>query len=230
MGRFTEPSPAPCRAAAPRTGAAAPSAASSNRARSPRVLRAPRTVVSRCRGASEAGTSEAGTSGADASEIDASEIDACEANACGADISETVDLGASAEVPGPFLVDPSYRIQVVEASEEVSCAVCGALFIAAGPTGFQDDRPLCDLCMLHREGQLGMVLALVAVTRSYGGASPSSLSEEVADKAELMAFARIYETFASSFAPARPVNPDSLWPLRGPLEPGDGSSGSGCSC
>ncbi|MEM6797495.1 MAG: hypothetical protein AAF725_26240, partial [Acidobacteriota bacterium] len=81
-----------------------------------------------------------------------------------------------------------------------------------GPTGFQDERPLCDLCMLHREGQLGMVLALIAVTRSYGSASPASVSQERADTSELMAFARIYEAFASSFAPFRPVHPDLLWP------------------
>ena len=67
--------------------------------------------------------------------------------------------------------------------------------------------------MLDHDPQLGMVLALIAVTRSYGRGWPLDELEENNARLELMAFARIYEAQAARFAPARPVDPDWLEPV-----------------
>ncbi|MEO1369292.1 MAG: hypothetical protein AAFX50_19105 [Acidobacteriota bacterium] len=124
----------------------------------------------------------------------------------------------AAEPPGPRRTDvaaPLYSIRVPRVASRVCCPICTSSFVAAGPTGHLDDRPICDLCLLERETQLGLVLALVAVTRSYGGGWPQDELEEEHARIELMAFARIYDAKASRFAPARPVDPDWMWPDAG---------------
>ncbi|MEM8996083.1 MAG: hypothetical protein AAGF23_14950, partial [Acidobacteriota bacterium] len=113
------------------------------------------------------------------------------------------------------LAAPLYSIRVPREASRVCCPLCAASFVAAGPTGYVDDRPICDLCLLERETQLGLVLALVAVTRSYGAVWPQDELEEEHARLELMAFARVYDAKASSFAPARPVDPDWMWPDAG---------------
>ncbi|MEM1180486.1 MAG: hypothetical protein AAGM22_19230 [Acidobacteriota bacterium] len=127
--------------------------------------------------------------------------------------SEPSSDGASAAVPS--LVAPRYSIRVPETPTKVLCCLCGSAFTAAGPTGHVNDQPVCDLCMLERSLQLGLVLALVAVTRSYGGGWPVDEVEEDHARFELMAFARLYDAKASAFAPARPVDPDWMWPDAG---------------
>ena len=120
------------------------------------------------------------------------------------------------ELPGAKLVEacaPLSSIRIPDSPGRVSCGSCGRRFIAAGPTGHLDDEPICDLCMLGRDQQLGMVLALVAVTRSYGRGWPVDELEENNARLELMAFARIYEMQAARYAPARPVDPDWLEPV-----------------
>ena len=120
------------------------------------------------------------------------------------------------EVPGARMLEvtsPIHSIRVPEQPGHAHCGLCGRRFIAAGPTGHLDDEPICDLCMLGCDKQLGMVLALIAVTRSYGRGWPLDELEETNARLELMAFARIYETQAAQYAPARPVDPDWLEPV-----------------
>lgn len=127
----------------------------------------------------------------------------------------------SAAEPGPEFsggkllesAAPLYSIRIPTSPGRATCGLCGRRYVAAGPTGHVEDEPICDLCMLERDQQLGMVLALVAVTRSYGRGWPLDELEENNARLELMAFARIYETQAANYAPARPVDPDWLGPV-----------------
>ncbi|MEM8930906.1 MAG: hypothetical protein AAGE94_07015 [Acidobacteriota bacterium] len=50
-----------------------------------------------------------------------------------------------------------------------------------------------------------MVLSLVAVARMHAEVWPESAAEERAVQRDLLAFARIYDRFASRLGPARPV-------------------------
>lgn len=84
--------------------------------------------------------------------------------------------------------------------EWLACWSCGVDFLAAGPTGYIDDRAVCDLCLLQRHQPLGMVLALVAVSRAFANADPG---EHAVALTELGAFARIYERLARRFGPPR---------------------------
>ena len=127
---------------------------------------------------------------------------------------------AAPRLDGPGTVEldadaPVYSIRIPKRPEQRPCGLCCRRFLAAGPTAHRDGEPICDPCMLGGEMQLGMVLALVAVARSYGGGWPRDAGEEEHASQELMAFARIYETHASRHAPARPMSPDWPWP---PLE------------
>ena len=117
------------------------------------------------------------------------------------------------EIPGARMLEvtaPIHSIRIPEQPGRGHCRLCSRRFIVAGPTGHRGDEPICDLCMLGHDKQLGMVLALIAVTRSYGRGWPLDELEENNARLELMAFARIYEAQAARFAPARPVDPDWL--------------------
>lgn len=91
-------------------------------------------------------------------------------------------------------------IRVPDEPRRVRCEVCDDGFLAAGPTGFSERRPVCDRCLFDLSPQLGMVLALVSVTRSFGQL-PRRAGERAAD--ELVAFSRVYEAFAAKHGPRR---------------------------
>ncbi len=96
-----------------------------------------------------------------------------------------------------------YSIRIPEIPGPVACYQCGLRFHAAGPTGFADDEPICDLCLLESAHELGMVMGLVAVTREFG-TRPADKGEDYEDAlAEFGAFARIYERFAALSGPRR---------------------------
>ncbi len=99
-------------------------------------------------------------------------------------------------------------IRVAKRPAQVTCLACDGIFVAAGPTGYRDDQAVCDACLLTLDAQLGMVLALVSVTRSYGDLDLEETCE--AARRELMAFARIYHRYASKFAPRRDIARDLL--------------------
>ncbi len=62
--------------------------------------------------------------------------------------------------------DPRYSIRITD-SPGTLCAACGKQETGDGPVGYLDDSPVCDLCLLERTTDLGMALALIAVTRAY---------------------------------------------------------------
>ncbi len=96
-----------------------------------------------------------------------------------------------------------FSIRIPEPAGQARCGRCRTRFSAAGPTGFAEDVPICDLCLLENSPELGMVMAVVAVVRAFGTARPSSHEDYHEALYELGAFARIYDRFASKSGPAR---------------------------
>jgi hypothetical protein len=96
-----------------------------------------------------------------------------------------------------------YSIRVPEPSGEVECGSCRTRFLAAGPTGYADDDPICDLCLLVASEDLGMVLALVAVVRAFAAPPYEKSRHYWAALAEVGSFGRIYERVAARSGPPR---------------------------
>lgn len=103
--------------------------------------------------------------------------------------------------PGTGTVEGRYTIPFAE-SPGALCCVCDEQETGAGPVGYLDDSPVCDLCLLRGAHHLGMVLAVIAVVRAYAAASdePHELRDALF---ELGAFARVYERYAAKSWPAR---------------------------
>ncbi len=104
---------------------------------------------------------------------------------------------------GEEMENVMYSIRVPQPAGTARCARCRVQFSAAGPTGYAEDSPICDMCLLEGSQELGMVLALVAVVRAFGRVKPSSHGDYRDALNELGAFARIYETFAAKSGPPR---------------------------
>ena len=98
--------------------------------------------------------------------------------------------------------EPLYSIRVAD-NPGTLCAACGKQETGAGPVGYRDDDPICDLCLLEGSHELGMVIAVVAVVRAYASVKDAPLEERQEALQELGAFARVYETFAAKSWPAR---------------------------
>lgn len=104
-----------------------------------------------------------------------------------------------------------YSIRLPDHAGEVECARCDVRFRASGPTGHADELPVCDLCLLECEEELGMVLALVSVSRLYATMHYNSPREHWEALEEVGAFAHIFEQVAMSRSgPGRIFHPD-LW-------------------
>jgi len=111
------------------------------------------------------------------------------------------------ENPGSALhprAEVRYAIRVPRPAREVECPQCGARFVAAGPTGYDDDEPICDQCLLDGSTQLGMLLALASTTRGFGRMRPENNRQFWDMLVELAHFARFYEDCAQVYAPYRP--------------------------
>lgn len=118
-----------------------------------------------------------------------------------------VAQGSSAELERPLRLDDGeirpYSIRVPLPAETVHCAICRLKFLASGPTGHVEDEPVCDECLLRGSKDLGMLLALSSITRSFGSIKGATRDEYSQALAELAAFARIYEQIAARSGPAR---------------------------
>jgi hypothetical protein len=115
-----------------------------------------------------------------------------------------------APVTGLVLGSCLFSIRVPPSSAIVSCELCSKPFSAQGPTGYYDDRPICDACLLEQENQLGMLMALAIFTRSYARLAATEGVAAAEAAVEMLAFARIYELFAARFCPARPFDFSSV--------------------
>ena len=96
---------------------------------------------------------------------------------------------------------PIYSIRFV--GPDTSCADCGCRVQGAGPVGHRDGEPLCDLCLFEASADLAMLLALVAVCRTYAAAVATEPEEWLNALRELGAFVRIYERIAAKTGPPR---------------------------
>ncbi len=73
-----------------------------------------------------------------------------------------------------------------------TCAICDQA-TGAGPVGYQNDDPVCDRCLLDACGDLGLVLALVSVTRAFGAIPLKHADAGREGVEQLAAFARVFE-------------------------------------
>ncbi len=94
-----------------------------------------------------------------------------------------------------------YSIRVTE-SPGALCVACGSHDTGAGPVGFLDEEPICDLCLLEASPDLGLLLGVAAVNRAYAQGSGSPAEQQEALE-ELGACARIYHGVASRSWPLR---------------------------
>ncbi len=86
--------------------------------------------------------------------------------------------------------DPLYSIRVAD-SPGTLCAACCKQETGAGPVGYMDDEAICDLCLLERSTDLGLLLAIAAVSRAYAGTGgPAGDQQEALH--EFGVVARIY--------------------------------------
>ena len=97
--------------------------------------------------------------------------------------------------------EPRYSIRVAE-NPGAPCAACQQQKTGAGPVGYLDERPICDMCLLEGSSDLGMLLAVVAVNRVYAATGGEHEERQLALE-ELGAFARIYHHIASKSWPVR---------------------------
>lgn len=98
-------------------------------------------------------------------------------------------------------IDVVYSIRV--ATDPGSpCRLCAAE-TGSGPVGYREEEPVCDLCLLENSPELGMLLAVAAVTRACGSVEIASAADRRDALNELGAFARIYERIAARSGPAR---------------------------
>lgn len=124
----------------------------------------------------------------------------------------SVDMRSSSEaktetfsVPVHPSTEPHFSIAAATRAV-VSCGRCGNFLSAGGPTGCLGREPICDVCLLEGDSQLGMLVALGSVARLYAQFDREDGSAREIAAAQLLAFARIYDRFAHRFAPMRELN------------------------
>ena len=105
----------------------------------------------------------------------------------------------------PGLVEGSrlVSIRIPAKSAIVCCELCSKPFSAKGPTGYYDEQPICDRCLLESESQLGMLVALSSFTRNYARLADEEGPTANEAAGEMLAFARIYELFSARFGSPR---------------------------
>lgn len=106
---------------------------------------------------------------------------------------------AQREVPGSVM----YSIRMPQAALGVQCPKCGLSFWAAGPTGYEDELPICDACLLESCHPLGMLLALALVTRQLANLQVGEGGDYDQALRETGIFAQVYEQVASQDGPPR---------------------------
>ncbi len=98
--------------------------------------------------------------------------------------------------------ESTYSIRVAT-GHPVACAVCGRELAGGAPLGQRGEEPLCDMCLLEGSPQLGLMLALVAVARTYAVAAGRSREPSPEALHELGYFACVYERIAAKSGPMR---------------------------
>ncbi|NJL27047.1 MAG: hypothetical protein HC897_03770 [Thermoanaerobaculia bacterium] len=104
--------------------------------------------------------------------------------------------------PAGPAIRPRFSIRLAERGG-VECSICGEL-TGSGPVGCSDDEPICDRCLIEGCHELGMVLALVAVTRGVARLEPPTEQQAREALDQLGNFAKLYEQIAARLGPPRP--------------------------
>lgn len=107
---------------------------------------------------------------------------------------------------GPVDGDPSpvgYAIRVPKVPIGALCPRCATCFWASGPTGYENERAICDACLLEACHPLGMLLALALVTRQLANLSTEAGSDYDGALREVGLFAQVYEQVAAQDGPPR---------------------------
>ncbi len=97
---------------------------------------------------------------------------------------------------------PSYSIRMA-ANRSRACAACGEEFTGGGPLGHRDEDPVCDLCLFDGSPELGMVAALISVTRALAAIHARAGDAGLEALEQLGFFARVYELVAAKSGPRR---------------------------
>ena len=95
-----------------------------------------------------------------------------------------------------------YSIRVPAVPLGVQCPLCDQSFWASGPTGYEDDEPICDACLLASCHPLGMLLALALVIRQLANLQTEEGDYDAALR-EVGVFAQVYEQVAAKSGPPR---------------------------
>ncbi len=107
---------------------------------------------------------------------------------------------------GPLEEDTSpvsYAIRVPKVPIGALCPRCGTCFWASGPTGYENERAICDACLLEACHPLGMLLALALVTRQLANLSTKEGDDYDGALKEVGIFAQVYEQVAAQDGPPR---------------------------
>lgn len=109
-------------------------------------------------------------------------------------------------IPALRVMDEPHSIRIPLQPGPVLCPTCETSFRAGGPTGYAGDRPICDLCLIERCEDLGMLMTMGLAVRAFANFVPRSRDEHRRALDELGIVARVYERFAERSGPPRPVH------------------------
>ena len=116
------------------------------------------------------------------------------------EVEEQIPFGSAPQIAR---VGADFAIRVPEEPSKVRCSRCGTSFRAAGPTGYDAEHPICDLCFLDVAQELGMLLALASVNRAFANLEATDAEEVAKGLQEVGKFARVYELVAKRSGPPR---------------------------
>lgn len=118
-------------------------------------------------------------------------------------VSEDSFVGVAATPTRKATDSTMYSIRIPDLAVGVQCPSCDQSFWASGPTGYEDDAPICDACLLASCHPLGMLLALALVTRQLANLRTEEAADYDAALREVGVFAQVYEQVAVKSGPPR---------------------------
>lgn len=113
-------------------------------------------------------------------------------------------LTARSGIPSVALAEADYAIRMPRFPRHIHCPHCRRSFRAAGPTGYDEGGPICDICLLDRAEDLGMLLALASAIRAFASYRSKDGEKYLQALGELGIVARLYERLAIRSGPPRP--------------------------
>lgn len=96
-----------------------------------------------------------------------------------------------------------HSIRIPRLAHGVQCPKCQQSFWASGPTGYENELPICDACLLEVCHPLGMLLALALITRQLAHLESGQAADYDHALKEAGIFAQVYEQVASQDGPPR---------------------------